>query len=138
MHWSALRLVGEEPKSLSVLVSKEQLAQTDRRGLLRLRLLETRLAIELYRRAKGRWPERLEDLVPDHLLAVPGDPFASRGLVYRRDADAFVLYSVVPGGHDDGGRFNSDPTNEVPALDGFDMDWDFDRRIQAKGWPRQP
>src|SRR5205085_1962188 len=38
------------------------------------------LASERYRRAHGRWPQRLNDLVPGYLSKVPLDPFDGRPL----------------------------------------------------------
>lgn len=110
-------------------VDKERLRDADKRGLLRLRLLEVRLALELYRRQHGDWPSRLQQLVPEHLSAVPVDPYSNGSLAYRRDGADFLLYSVGPDGRDDGCRKSNDP-REVNFA-GRDIDWAFDRRIQA-------
>jgi hypothetical protein len=133
---AARRLLGESSISPYWLVSVKDAEDLERRSLLRLRLLETRLAMELYRRAAGYWPGELQDLVPQYLPNLPGDPFARRPLVYRRQADGFRLYSVGPDALDDGGRFSNDPKRE--NLEGFDIDWEFDRRFLADSWPRRP
>ncbi|MGE5610181.1 MAG: hypothetical protein ACM359_13075 [Bacillota bacterium] len=54
------------------------------------------LACQLYRADRRRWPERLEELVPEYLGAIPADPF-------RRDGQAVgyvVLKGKLPGGGD--------------------------------------
>lgn len=62
------------------------------------------LAIERYRRAHaGAPPSSLAALVPAYLVAVPGDPFSGQDLIYRRDADAYLVYSVDVNRKDDGG-----------------------------------
>jgi hypothetical protein len=132
---SARWLAGENPNAINLWVDKEQFQNLDKRGLLRLRLTETRLALEFYRREHGDWPAGLQDLVPKYLAAIPPDPFSTSTLIYRRQDDRFLLYSVGPDGRDDGCRQSSKEYDM--KLEGFDIDWDFDHRIQANSWPRQ-
>jgi hypothetical protein len=63
-------------------------------GEARSRITRGELALRMYHLDHGQFPERLEDLVPDYLPAVPEDPFSGHPLVYRRQADGYVLYSV--------------------------------------------
>ncbi len=49
------------------------------------------------------YPERLEDLVPRYLPAVPIDPFADAPLLYERHGDGYLLASVGQNGVYDGG-----------------------------------
>ncbi len=67
------------------------------------RLLICELGIRTYHSEHGRPPHRLADLVPDYLPAVPQDPFGDGPLVYRRNGQHYLLYSVGPDGRDDGG-----------------------------------
>jgi hypothetical protein len=53
------------------------------------------LAAQLYRADHGRWPERLEQLAPAYLPAVPADPF--------HDAGRPLGYVVLKNGLPDGG-----------------------------------
>ena len=46
----------------------------------------------------------LADLVPRFLAAVPTDPFNGAPLRYKRSEQGFIVYSIGPDGHDDGGR----------------------------------
>ncbi len=59
----------------------------------RLRCLIAALAAERYRRAHGRFPDTLEQLVPDFLAAVPLDPQDGQPLRYQRRDDRVVIYS---------------------------------------------
>jgi hypothetical protein len=68
-----------------------------------LRSALTAVAAERYRLAHGQWPGRLEQLVPDFLPEIPGDPFALGPLRYRRLKDGVVIYSVGSNKVDDSG-----------------------------------
>ncbi len=61
------------------------------------------LAASRYRLAHGRLPDRIEDLVPEYLPAVPRDPFDGLPLRYRRTDEGAIIYSVGPDGVDNGG-----------------------------------
>jgi hypothetical protein len=70
-------------------------------------------ALARYRLDHGRYPERLDALVPRYLPDVPRDLFSGRALVYRRDGDGYVLYSVGVNGRDDGGRgYDDEPPGD--------------------------
>ena len=69
------------------------------------RLLATELAARAFHLDHGRYPESLEELVPELLAIVPRDPFGSSNLVYRVNEKTFSLYSIGPDGKDDGGVF---------------------------------
>ena len=68
------------------------------------RISAAAIAVERIRLAHGELPEKLDELVPEFLPAVPADPFDGRPLRYRRLAKGYVIYSVGDDGHDDGGR----------------------------------
>ncbi|MCH8804791.1 MAG: hypothetical protein IH986_01725 [Planctomycetes bacterium] len=76
-------------------------------ALTKRRMAATALAIRLFELDHGRRPERLSELVPEYLPALPGDPFADAGgtLVYRPDRPSPILYSVGPDGKDDRGAY---------------------------------
>lgn len=61
------------------------------------------LGLAEYRRAHGRYPDSLEDLVPAILPRVPIDYAGGKPLRYRRSGDDYVLYSIWSNGIDDGG-----------------------------------
>ena len=64
------------------------------------------LAAERFRQAKGRWPKKLQELVPDFLRSVPIDPFDGKELRVRQLSDGIVIYSVGPDGQDNGGSLS--------------------------------
>jgi hypothetical protein len=70
----------------------------------RLRCAAAAIAAERFRRANGRWPTTLDELVPRYLSAVPHDPFDIKPLKLARRPDGIVIYSVGPDGKDDGGN----------------------------------
>jgi hypothetical protein len=95
---------------------------TTRRRDAWLRLLQTDLAVRLFRQECGRLPQQLDELVPKYLAAVPIDPFSDQPLVYRCVEGQYVLYSVGPDGVDNGGTFGR-PGDY--GKDGYDLDLDY-------------
>ena len=62
------------------------------------------IALARYQAAQGRYPERLEELLPKYLEKVSVDFMDGKPLRYRRRADGdYLLYSVGLDGRDDGG-----------------------------------
>ncbi len=62
------------------------------------------LACRLFELEKGRMPEKLEELVPDLLPAVPADPFDGKPMRY--DSHRKIVYAVGPDLVDSGGSTN--------------------------------
>lgn len=70
----------------------------------RMRVVETALGVERFRLAHaGALPEKLDELTPRFVPAVRVDPFDSKPLRYKRLPHGYVVYSVGPDQHDDGG-----------------------------------
>jgi hypothetical protein len=107
-----------------------KVAEACRRNTATLRTAMTMLAVERYRLKKGKWPEKLDDLKPDFLAAVPNDPFDGKPLRYVKRADGVTVYSVGHDGKDDGGKI--DRTKPLgPGVDlGYRL-WDVKARRQA-------
>ncbi len=83
-------------------------------------LLLTSYALQAYHAEHGHYPDKLSELAPDYLPAIPDDPFAAnKPVCYKRTGAKFLLYSIGPDGSDDGGKAscdgqaNSKPPNEV-------------------------
>jgi len=123
------------------------------RYLAERRMAAVALAVRLYRADHaGRWPDSLEQLVPDYLPSVPSDPFAAGGrpLRYLRDSPGWdipptmaaaessyipppgtgpflggpVVYSVGEDGIDDGGSRHLRPSLHRQHTFSFDRaDW---------------
>jgi hypothetical protein len=92
------------------------------RGLLRSAVVA--VAAERYRRARGHWPERIEDLVPAYLAAAPVDPFEGRPLSYRRVPDGILVGWVA-----EDGKLPPYGTGRTPVDFGFRL-WDVEHRRQ--------
>ena len=71
------------------------------------------IALELYHRRHGRYPELLEQLTPDLLPAVPLDRITGDPVRYRVVDGKPLVYSVGADRHDDGGVLN--PNNPLWA-----------------------
>ena len=70
----------------------------------RMRVVETALGVERFRLThSGALPDRLTELVPECLQAVPLDPYDSQPLRYKKLPHGYVVYSIGPDRHDDGG-----------------------------------
>ncbi len=82
-------------------------------------LARTALAIERYRLATGKLPERLEELVPQYLNAVPIDPFDGQPIRYHRSDLGYRLYHIGEDGQDNSGK-GKDEVNR-----GDPYDWPF-------------
>jgi hypothetical protein len=68
-------------------------------------LARTGCALERYRLAHGRYPEKTELLAPQFIDRVPMDPYVARPFRYRLEEDgSFLLYSVGANLADDGGK----------------------------------
>jgi hypothetical protein len=61
-----------------------------------------------YQRFNNKYPAKLADLAPTYLQQVPKDMFTGNDLIYKPDANGFLLYSVGVNGRDDGGRSYTD------------------------------
>ena len=73
-------------------------------GLALVRISGTALAVERFRLVNNRLPKDPHELAPRFLPAVPLDPFDGAPLRYKPLAKGYVVYSIGPDGHDDGGK----------------------------------
>jgi hypothetical protein len=112
-----------------LLPAVNKVSEAFRREYATLRCLTALVAAERFRRAKGHWPDKLEELQPNFLAEIPADPYDGKPLRYKRVADGVVVYSVGPDGADNGGVL--DPAS--PLRTGTDLGyrlWDVARRRQ--------
>ena len=91
---SNMVMVGESETAFMKTARAEAIMLASRAGL----------ASRLYKSRTGRYPDRLEELVPDLLPEVPIDPFTGKPLVYRREGEGFIVYSLGSNQKDDAGR----------------------------------
>jgi hypothetical protein len=78
--------------------------EADRRQRALLASLAAALAAERFRRAAGRWPDTLDELIPTYLTTVPTDPYDLESLRYRHLDDGVVIYTLGPDSIDSGGE----------------------------------
>lgn len=71
------------------------------------------LAIEKYRRARGRIPDRLAELVPTYVDPIPVDSFDGEPLRYVPGDTVYTLYSVGENRKDDGGQDDGRHTLDI-------------------------
>ena len=91
---------------------------------------EVAIALVLFQRRHGAWPQKLDELVPDLLPAVPPDRFDGQPLRYVVRDEKPVLYSPGNDRDDDGGRPTNEQSQAIPGPygpvntpSGFDGDW---------------
>jgi hypothetical protein len=68
-----------------------------------LRVAQAALAVEQWRLKHGGWPDKLQELVPELIDAVPTDPYDSGTVRCKRTERGVTVYSVGTDGKDDGG-----------------------------------
>lgn len=84
----------------------------------------TAIALKRYELRHGKFPEKLSELTPDLLPAVPLDPVDGKPLRYRRNADgSFLLYSVGVDGKDDGGDATASVSGSWNWMSDHARDW---------------
>ena len=104
------RLTGEIAPLLSYYSMREE---------VKFQLLITEMAIQCYRIEHGSPPDRIDQLVPAYLSAIPIDPYSGRTLVFRRHGRQHLLYSIGLDREDNGGR--SAPEEELRSDSGLDV-----------------
>ena len=70
--------------------------------------LRALVALDLYHKTHGVYPETLDALTPEFLDTVPIDAYAAAPLRYSPKNGSYTMYSIGPSGQDDGG----DPKND--------------------------
>lgn len=90
---------------------------------MRLQVAEVALAVEEWRMEHGRWPDSLEELVPELLDAIPQDPFSDGAIRYARTEDGVIVYSVGEDGKDNGGLTEEQAVQKatVQIEEGWDL-----------------
>ena len=81
----------------------------------RTRAAAAAVAIERYRLKNGSVPEKLDQLVPEFLLAVPADPYDGQPLRYVTTVAGYTVYSVgATASTTAGGKTNYAATRTLP------------------------
>jgi hypothetical protein len=83
-------------------VARLRIAAADLAGIRAARIA---VAVERHRRThNGELPASLDDLMPAWLPALPIDPFSGHPMLFARENDGYVIYSVGPDRLDNGGE----------------------------------
>lgn len=69
-------------------------------------LLVISIGLRAYYLTHHKYPDNLAQLVPHYLLTNPDDPYAkiNDSYRYKKSENGYILYSIGPDGHDDGGK----------------------------------
>jgi hypothetical protein len=78
-------------------------AEAAAEGDARHRVVLVALAMSRYRAANDHFPDKLEDLTPDWITAVPRDPFDGKPIRLKRTDAGLIVYSIGPDITDNGG-----------------------------------
>lgn len=92
------KLLSGDPKNMWIYTN---------RNLATLNCAITGLAIERYRITNGKWPRKLEELVPEYLAKLPTDPFNGEPLLVGTILGGLVIYSVGPDLQDNNGLIDN-------------------------------
>ena len=90
---------------------------------------KTACALERFYAAEGHYPEALEELVPQFLVALEKDPVSGDPIRYRMDEEngRYILWCVGFDVEDDGGKIIPEPmaTGKFPSLASFEYEGDW-------------
>ena len=116
----AAKAVGEQLGNVLVALlapAVRKVQQAHDRTVQTERNLHVAFAMAAYHKDTGRYPEKLADLAPKYMAAVPDDLFAAKPLIYKPEGKGYLFYSVGPNGKDDGGRwYDDDPPGDDPNV----------------------
>ena len=103
--------------------------ETSHSNLAILNCAITSLAMERYRITNGKWPRKLDELVPEYLSKLPTDPFNGESLLVGTIPGGLVIYSVGPDLQDNNGLVDDlNPLKEGTDI-GFRL-WEVPMRRQ--------
>ncbi len=105
-------MIGKVAKSQQQSMRTE-LPSIEKRYTVYKDLLITHFALRCFKIDHGRFPEDLEELVPNYLSELPRDLYSDDPLLYRQQEGGYLLYSVGENEVDNGG---------VETKDGMDSD----------------
>jgi hypothetical protein len=145
--WERIDAIGAQEASLKknppvwaiLYPAAGKICQADARVRAHLRTAYTALAMERYHLAKGNWPKKLADLVPQYLKEVPKDPFDGAPLRLARKGSSVIVYSISHDRKDQGGALLQNPQADGADL-GFLLLDPASRRRPAKPfvYPERP
>ena len=122
-NWLTHRLVAR------YLPPTSKVAEAARRKTASVATMRGLIAVEGFRMKDGKWPAKLDDVVPEFLERVPTDPFDGKPIRMAKVADGVIVYSVGVDGVDDGGHLD----RKAPMIPGADIGFQlWDKAIRAQ------
>ncbi|MGI8978261.1 MAG: hypothetical protein ACR2FY_03450 [Pirellulaceae bacterium] len=134
LHDAAAWMTGT-PQNRLQQSSKEGREKLQGRVQASLRVVQYVLALELYFREQGSFPQELSTIQTAFELPPLTDPYTDSAPIYRRTKDGYLLYSIGANGRDDGGKF-LDPTEVIYFADQPDIKLVPDRATLTRQWLR--
>jgi len=104
----------------TIMPSLSRVTTIELRTIAHLRAADAAIAVQRYRLATGKLPDKLSDLVPTYLETIPKDPFGGNELRYKKLEPGFVIYSIGEDLSDDDGRERPSKTTKG----GKSVKWD--------------
>ncbi|MBI5094849.1 MAG: hypothetical protein HZB26_20720 [Candidatus Hydrogenedentes bacterium] len=84
-------------------VEMQETVQKLEAGIAHAHLAEIAIALRLYKKDKGSYPDELLVLVPNYIKELPQDTFSGKSYPYKRVDPGFKMYSLGQDKTDDGG-----------------------------------
>ena len=92
-----------EPAKGRLITSGAAFIRLTSETLVAVRCAVLAIAVERYRRSNGELPRSLDDVSGTYIDSIPVDPFTGEKLLYGRDEEGYVVYSVGHNCQDDAG-----------------------------------
>jgi len=102
-RYATSELIGKILVSL-LLPAVSTASDAEDRATMQFDLTRLAFALAAYRADRGKYPGKLEDLVPKFFAELPKDMFNASEMHYRLEGGGYLLYSVGVNGKDDGGK----------------------------------
>jgi hypothetical protein len=99
----------------------DRVYQIHKRTAAHTRIMHVGLVLLRYRQDQGAFPESLSALN----ARIPPDPFSQKPLIYRREGNGFILYSVSSDGEDNGG------IPKQKNVENWDIPWRYKGETEA-------
>ena len=74
---------------------------------------------EQYYNENKQYPDSLDQISASFGVVIPKDPFSGNDLLFKRDDNGYLIYSVGVNGKDDGGALLLTANNKIPLDTGI-------------------
>ncbi len=84
-----------------------------------LKSISLAFSCEQYYNENKQYPDSLDQISASFGVVIPKDPFSGNDLLFKRDDNGYLIYSVGANGKDDGGALLPTADNKIPLDTGF-------------------